>query len=168
MASTFTPMREGRTPCRGILLTNIRRCQPHVPVAGFLFFSGTLGANTCLARNPHGTSNRSAPGANLRIRRALTAHLPRPPHQPQRPPRRQFFIAVTEKTCAGASMIGLPRLIALLDRRRGRSRNPPRDVRTIRLHPDDVNPAETGRAKLPIRPKGHAEAELGPVATSSP
>src|ERR1039457_1966415 len=98
--------------------------------------------------------------------RSLWARLSRHPCQPQRPPRSQFFIAVTEKTCAGASMIGLPRLIALLDRRRGRSRHPRRDMRTIWLSPVDVNPAEAGRAKLPISSKGHAEAELGPVATS--
>src|ERR1019366_9777970 len=100
--------------------------------------------------------------------RSLWAHLPRHPYQPQRPSRSQFFIVVTEKTCAGASMIGLPRRIALLDRRRGRPRHPPQDVRTIWLYPHDVYPAEAGRAKLPIRPKGHAEAELGLVATSSP
>src|ERR1017187_1344783 len=99
--------------------------------------------------------------------RSLWARLSRHPCQPQRPPRSQFFIAVTEKTCAGACMIGLPRLTALLDRRRGRPRHPPGEVRTIWLYPDDVNPAEAGRAKLPIGSKGHAEPELGPVATPS-
>jgi hypothetical protein len=96
---------------------------------------------------PRNDGRRCGPAGAFR---ELSAHLPRHPCQPQRPPRSQLFIAVTEKTCAGASMIGLPRWIALLDRRRGRPRHPPRDVRTIRLYSDDVNPAKAGRAKLPI------------------
>ena len=99
----------------------------------------------------------------MRIRRALTAHLPRHPCQPQRPAPRELF-AVVEKADADRRTVGLLLLFIVVDRR-GRPRHPPREVRTIGLYPNDVYPADTCRTKLPIRAKRHAEPVPGSIAT---
>ncbi len=97
--------------------------------------------------------------------RRLSAHLPGHPLQPHRPAPCQFFIAVAEKAGANGCTPG-SLLLHFAPDRRGRTRYPPRSVRSIRPHPDNVYPAKAGRTDLPIRPKRHPEAGLGSVAPS--
>ena len=64
MASTSASTHEIHIPCRAIPRTNTRRSQPHALIVGFLFFGGTLVANTYLARNPHVMKNAVRQFAN--------------------------------------------------------------------------------------------------------